>query len=410
VDGRSSAPAAALTVVALLAAGGAALVTGAGRSPGGVPAIELVAGADDESPPSAVDVRGLGGPVLRALAGRVPDDAVWAGAIALRVDAGGRDTALPPVLAHYAVRGDGVRLTPRFPLAPGVAYRVVVDPAALARLSGLPAPSAPVAVERRFAVARREPERTTRVVGVHPAAARVPANLLRWYVELSAPMEPGGALPHVRLLDAAGREVPGAFLRLDEELWDPSRRRVTLLLDPGRVKRGIRTNVEEGAPLVAGRRYRLEVDAAWRDGRGAPLVSGFAHEFEVAPADRHALDVARWRVQAPRAGTREPLRVAFGEPLDHALAARLIAVHAAGAEGRVLDGAVSLDADDAGWRFVPAEPWRGGDYELRAGAALEDVAGNSLARVFDADRRSGDLRAEQGEAAGAWRGVRFVVR
>lgn len=379
---RSGISAAAASVAALVALLGA----GAANVPA---AVDLVPGAAPDAPPAAVEARGLGNAVLRGLAGRAPDDPAWTAALSLHVDAG-RGT-LPPVLARYELRGDVVRLTPRFPLEPGVAYR--------ARAGG---------VERTFEAPRRAAARTTRVVAIHPAAPRVPANLLRWYVELSAPMEPGRALEHVRLLDEAGREVPDAFLRLDEELWDPARRRLTLLLDPGRVKRGIRTNVEAGAPLVAGRRYKLVIDPGWPDGRGAPLASGLEHEFEAGPDDRRAPDVARWRVESPGAGTRAPLVVEFGEPLDHALAARLLAVH--DAAGRPVHGAATLAPGDAAWRFVPDAPWAAGAYALRARATLEDVAGNSLARVFDADRRAADRTAEESDAEGAWRERRFTVR
>ena len=73
-----------------------------------------------------------------------------------------------------------------------------------------------------------------------------------------------------------GVKFTGAFLALDQELWDPVRRRITLLFDPGRVKRGVRTNLESGAPLVAGRRYRLVIDdaLAGRQRRGAGVGRG----------------------------------------------------------------------------------------------------------------------------------------
>ena len=67
----------------------------------------------------------------------------------------------------------------------------------------------------------------------------------------------GDAYRHIRLLDEAGREVPRAFLQTAHELWDARRQRFTLILDPGRIKRGLRSNVEVGAPLREGGRYRL---------------------------------------------------------------------------------------------------------------------------------------------------------
>ena len=406
---KRSARAAALGCAAAVVLGGgaAARATGSGSVPR---PLELrVVGAD--SAPRAVEVRGVGQAALRRLAGIEPDDRAWSAALSLRVEGNsvaGVD-AMPPVLSRYEVAGGHIRLTPRFPLTPGVAYRVRLDPAALARLAGGNGGEEGEAHERRFVVPARTVARTTRVLGLYPSVARVPANLLRWYVELSAPMEVGGALEHVRLLDASGREVAGAFLRLDEELWDPERRRLTILFDPGRVKRGIRTNLESGAPLVDGRRYRLVVDGEWRDGRGAGLASGYEMQFEVGGADRRSPDPRRWRITPPTAGSREPLRVAFGESLDHALVARTIAV--VDGEGKPLAGRGVPAEGDSLWSFVPRLPWDGGEHRLSVHPSLEDLAGNSLARPFDADTRGGDPPVERAADAARERWeVPFVVR
>jgi hypothetical protein len=241
---------------------------------------------------------------------------------------------------------------------------------------------------------------------VHPTADRLPSNLLRWYVEFSAPMEPGTAHEHVRLIDEAGRPVEHAFLRVDEELWDRERRRLTLLFDPGRVKRGVKTNLEMGRPLIAGHRYRLVIDAAWRDATGAGLASGFDKEFDVSRFDGASPDPARWRVSAPRAGTSDPLQVGLGEPLDHALALRMVRVET---RGRVVEGRVGLAPGDSVWTFIPAQTWDAGEYVLRVDSALEDLAGNSVARVFDADRARGTESAEESARAGQSRTVAFRV-
>ena len=37
------------------------------------------------------------------------------------------------------------------------------------------------------------------------------------------------------------------------------------------------------------------------------------------------------------------------------------------------------------WAFVPDRPWGDDDLELRVDPILEDLAGNSIARVFDRD-------------------------
>jgi hypothetical protein len=220
-------------------------------------------------------------------------------------------------------------------------------------------------------------------------------------------MDPGSALQHVHLMDESGREVTGAFLALDQELWDPARQRLTLLFDPGRVKRGVRTNIESGAPLAAGRRYRLVIDDGWTDGNGAPLASGFEHAFEVTEADRESPDPDRWRVKTPTPGTRAPLQVAFAEPLDHALAAGMLAV--TDARGALVPGSVTLAEGDSIWTYAPERVWAAGDYTLRVGGALEDLAGNNVVRVFDVDRRVDSAGVDR-DVAGAARSVRFRVR
>src|SRR5437867_10604247 len=125
------------------------------------------------------------------------------------------------------------------------------------------------------------------------------------YVEFSAPMEPGAAYQNIRLVDGEGREVKDAFLELREELWSPDQRRLTLLFDPGRVKRGIRANREMGPPLVAGHRYRLIIDSAWCDARNHPLAAAYAQPLRVAAFDSVSPDPLRWAMSSPRIGSRD---------------------------------------------------------------------------------------------------------
>jgi hypothetical protein len=230
----------------------------------------------------------------------------------------------------------------------------------------------------------------TRVVAVRAGGGDVPSNLLRVYVELSAPMEPGSAYERIHLVGDDGRDVKDAFLELREELWSPDHRRLTLLFDPGRVKRGIRANVEMGAPLVAGRRYRLVIDSAWRDARNVPLATSYAQELRVAGFDSVSPDPSRWILSSPRLGSGDTLRVAFGEALDHALALRMITV--VDTRGVAVPGFGSLGADDRLWMFVPSNAWLAGA-RLRVEPLLEDLAGNNLVRPFDSERVGAAERA-----------------
>jgi hypothetical protein len=220
-------------------------------------------------------------------------------------------------------------------------------------------------------------------VEIYPTAERVPENLLRAYLVFDRPMATGESRTHLHLVDERGREVTHAFLFLEEELWDPSGRRLTVLFDPGRIKRGLRANLEDGPPLVAGRRYLLVVDAGWRDGAGRPLGYEVSRAYLVMTADREAPFVERWLVTAPPAGSRVPLRVDFPESLDRALLSSALAVSAP--DGGRVAGVIEVTPGERTWLFTPDQPWQAGTYDLEIATVIEDVAGNSLQRVFDAD-------------------------
>jgi hypothetical protein len=337
-----------------------------------------------------IDAVGLDAKMLRWLA-RVPmGDTLWPHVFRVSVAPAGGAIAdvsgLPPVLGEYSIEGDRLRFVPRFPFAAGVQYRAMLNLSDVASRAGSTANAGTIS-ELRFGSPPSVRRRSTRVAGVYPNAAVVPANVLRWYVEFTAPVEGGGVLDHVRLLDEAGRVISGALLTPAEELWDPEHRRLTLLVDPGRLKRGLRSNAEMGPPLVSGHRYRVVIDSLWRDADGAPLAAGFAQTFVAGPVDRSSPRPAGWTVTPPPPGTNAALRVSFGESLDHASAHHALSV--IDPKGSRVDGSFTLVAHDSVWTFSPAVPWQRGEYILRVAPTLEDVAGNSVARAFDVDRAQG---------------------
>jgi hypothetical protein len=228
----------------------------------------------------------------------------------------------------------------------------------------------------------REP--TTRVTRVLPTADVWPENHLRFYVEFSAPMSRTSGLDYVRLLDEDGREVVDPFLPLDAEFWNADHTRYTLFLDPGRVKRGILPNEQMGRALVPGRRYTIQVDAAWRDEHGEPLVEPYRQSFTAGPADETPVDPAAWTIDPPPAGTRDPLVVTFPRALDHGLLLRAVGVAPAGGDG--IEGEVGTGDGETTWRFTPERPWTAGAHELIVLSILEDLAGNRVGMLFEVDR------------------------
>lgn len=355
---------------------------GAERAP-----LELRVGLDPDSADfGTVEVWGLPPSLRNALARVSAQDERWSAALAVRA-APGQDQ-VPPLAGRYGMAPTGcLRFTPRFTPDGPLSYRIRLDPAALASLAG-DLPSRDTVRQWSFLLpARAAPVPSTTVAGIYPSSPVVPANQLRWYVEFSAPMREGEAARNVRLLDSRGQEVDGSFLTVQQELWDPDRTRITLFFDMGRVKRAIRTRVESGPVLRPGQRYTLMIDSSWRDARGAPLAKGVVHRFRAGPEDHTPVRPEQWSLRPPAIGSRGPLTLDFGEPLDHALARRLIAV--TGLEDAPLPGDAQLLNGDRQWQFTPDSPWLAGRYRVRIHPALEDLAGNRVERVFDADLHRG---------------------
>jgi hypothetical protein len=219
---------------------------------------------------------------------------------------------------------------------------------------------------------------TTIIAHIYPSADLLPENLLKFYIHFSAPMSRGRIYDHINLLDERGTAVELPFLEIDEELWDPSMKRLTLFIDPGRIKRGVKPLEEVGPALEQGKQFTLVIDKAWRDTSGQPLKEGFRKTFRVGPPDREPPDPARWKIDAPRAGTREPLRATFPKPMDHALALRMIRL-------ANVDGTPALEDQERLWKFTPAADWHAGPYKLQVQATIEDLAGNNIGKPFEVD-------------------------
>jgi hypothetical protein len=281
-------------------------------------------------------------------------------------------------LGSYSL-GDGiVRFKPRFPLAAGVRYRAVFEPA---MATGRASPGTPPIV-REFALPAPKHE-PTRVTQVYPSTDSLPENQLKFYLHFSAPMARGNVYRHIKLLDERGKEVDLPFLELDEELWDGRQQRLTLFCDPGRIKRGLKPREEVGPVLEEGKRYTLVVDAALPDANGNPLKEGFRKAFRALPPDDTQPDPKTWKLQPPKAATKDPLVVTFPKPFDHALLERLIRV--TDVQGRKIAGTISIAARETAWHFTPADAWPAGRYRLVVDTRLEDLAGNSIARPFEVD-------------------------
>ena len=272
-----------------------------------------------------------------------------------------------PLLGSCRAENGALVFQPRFPLQPGVKYRAEF-PAGGA--SGV------------FEIPRRDEGPPGRVEQVYPTGGVLPENQLKFYVHFSVAMSRAEAYRRIRLLDEAGKPISIPFLEIDEELWDPAGKRLTVFFDPGRVKRDLLPNREVGSPLEEGKGYTLVIDRGWLDARGRPLAEDFRKPFRVGPPDHEPPDLKKWRLTAPRRSD-EPLTIEFPDPMDRALLYSLLEVKER--LGRPIEGSIQVDREETRWRFTPRAPWKPGEYILQVGTILEDRAGNTLNKPFEVD-------------------------
>lgn len=235
----------------------------------------------------------------------------------------------------------------------------------------------------------------TRVVQLYPTGNSVPFNQLRSYVEFSAAMSEGQVAEHVHVIDAmTGLDLNDVFLQMSPELWDRARTRLTLLFDPGRIKQGLLPHQELSYPLAQGMSITVVIDAGFMDAAGRPLQQSFERQYEVGTDVRQYVDPNMWNVLPPLSGSLAPLIIDFDRPLDFGLLQHSIRVRAV--DGSAIAGQVAIGQEERSWALFPNVPWLAGQYRVEVDHRLEDLAGNSVSRVFDRDlsRQDHDRRSE----------------
>jgi hypothetical protein len=207
----------------------------------------------------------------------------------------------------------------------------------------------------------QEPE----VVAVRPSADTVPENLLRLSIVFDRPTS-DAVLPRLRLYESNGAEIEKPFL--DEELWSPDGRILTVLFNPGRVKSGIDLHDRYGRALHAGEKVELNFDRR------------VIKEWQVVPPEVRRIDPVLWRLTAPQSGTNAPLVVSMARSID-AMEADVPVV--LDASGKVLPGRSTLLDGESVWIFTPDAVWNPGRYILALPPGLEDAEGNTIAAPFE---------------------------
>ncbi|MEM9603453.1 MAG: hypothetical protein AAGA11_11365 [Pseudomonadota bacterium] len=279
-------------------------------------------------------------------------------------DASACCTHRTPIAGQHQVSPDDIAFHPAFPFEPEQPYTVRVGDALVV-----------------FVVPRKTALTAPAVTAAYPSGAQLPANTLRFYLHFSTPMQPHRAHDFIRLVDANGKADPAAFMAFKQELWNRERTRLTVLLDPGRIKRGVAQNRTLGPALVDGQQYALVVEAGWPSADGRGTAPRFEHRFTVTGALRSRPRVDHWTITPPRRGGHDALLIGFDRAFDAAQARDAITVWDNPATP--VPGEVQLDAGERGWRFVPHRPWASHQVEVRVDPRLEDVAGNNFRERLD---------------------------
>ena len=271
------------------------------------------------------------------------------------------------ILGEYSRQDDGVKFKPLIAFTPGSHYEILLNGRVISVLT--------------IPEERSDPKPS--LIAVYPTADTLPENLLKIYLKFSKPMRQDVSEKYLAMLNSQGDTVSEVFLNLNTELWDEEGKVLTVWLDPGRIKRGLKPNKQEGTPLRKDHIYHLSVSASWPDSRGNKMVKAYTKTFIAGTRDTLSPDPALWKLGVPVAGTQQALTVDFNEPLDYALISNTIMTISP--SGEQVQGKISVSGTERSLIFKPSSAWTAGNYILRVDTRLEDLAGNNLNRLFDRD-------------------------
>jgi hypothetical protein len=200
-------------------------------------------------------------------------------------------------------------------------------------------------------------------------------------------MQEMGILNHIKLTNKEGENITGVFYENQYELWDINRTKVTLIIDPGRVKTGLSANRLMGRAFVEGEEYTLTVDSLLLDFNDQQLARSFSKTFVAVKEDRTPPRVELWHYNVPKSKSKQKLVIDFNDKIDHISAQTLIRITY---KGKTVEGEILLKNQEQQSVFEPKKQWKKGTYKIKVSPSLEDIATNSMNQVFD--HKVGDLK------------------
>ena len=231
-----------------------------------------------------------------------------------------------------------------------------------------------------FTVARSQEYEAIQVIDIYPADREVPANILKWYVRFSRPVNPVKIYDHIHFLDEEGAAIDRSILNLKAPLLSDDGTLLTIWIEPGRQKRLLGPNHHLGSVFDPYKSYILHIDGDIKDMEGIDMGREVRHTFITTDTDRVKPSIEDWRASDIVAHTSEPLEIVLPEPIDYG---SLIDAFGVYNQGRRVAGTLDYDSEAAMISFRPDSKWNAGSYTIRIEHQLEDLAGNNLRHLFD---------------------------
>lgn len=311
----------------------------------------------------------------------VPSTVKWGEILMLHVGKTPKE-GYPAVSGKYLVDQGNLIFKPRFPPVPEQSYTVVFNAKQFAKQLPNHPTLAKLTYQTGFYIEPVEFEKIASVTASLPFADKVPANLLRFYLYFSHPMSLDNPYNYLTLLDENHQPVKDAFVELQQGLWDQKRTRLTVLIHPGRIKRGVGPNIKLGNVLKQNQRYRLILNKGFKDYRAVQMKNDFHKDFVVTEPIYKKLDLTQWTLYLPEPDSFTPLRINVERTLDPVLAHRMITLMDM-SDHSIIAGKMSFNGVGNDYFFTPNQKWKSGTYRVQVENKLEDLAGNTLAWSFD---------------------------
>jgi len=330
-----------------------------------------------------ISIEGINEQTIDMLLQKDLSDKQWSSFFEVRVIGASR-----AMLGSYEVIAGKPSFRPRFVPDQNVSYEIAFSSQSLRTL----APTHHDSREYVWTVSFDElNEGRNEIVEISPKEDLLPANILRLYVHFSNPVNFDNPHKYIRIERRNGELVKEPFVEMEEGLWSTDRRRLTLLIHPGRIKRNVGPNMTMGEVFEAGKSYKLVVSSEWN------LEEDYVKSFQITAAVRSTIDVESWKVLSPKEGTVENLRIRTDKLLDKALSERLLSI--LDEEGNIVPGQFVYRSEESNLTFTPEQPWLDGNYVINIDPKLEDVCGNTPLTVFDVEgeglkEKNRDLRIQ----------------